>query len=150
MAPEAPKSSASSSQAEHPPSVHASHPALAPFPYPGAPYPPIPAGAYPPFVYATTPLPDGHHDPNATNGAPPPQPFYMAYPPPPPGMVYAFPAPPPGANGQGSFENDGVIMWYQILTGLLIFQLSLSPNLHIKQGFRRYFLDPSGSKSKWQ
>lgn len=120
MAPEAPKSSTTSpSQADHPPSVHASHPALAPFPYPGAPYPPIPAGAYPPFVYAA-PTPDGHHDPNAANGAPPPAPFYMAYPPPPPGMIYAFPAPPPGANGQGIFENNGVICGYKYSPVLLI------------------------------
>ncbi|KZT69090.1 hypothetical protein DAEQUDRAFT_275260 [Daedalea quercina L-15889] len=53
--------------------------------------PPVP---YPPY-YAYAPVPDGSHDPSATNGAPPP-PYFISLPPPPPGMVYAYPAPPPG------------------------------------------------------
>lgn len=71
-------------------------------PHPPVGYPPQqynghypPPAPYPPF-YTYAPIPEGSHDPNVANGAPPPGPYLMAYPPPPPGMVYAFAPPPPG------------------------------------------------------
>ncbi|KIP06471.1 hypothetical protein PHLGIDRAFT_30473 [Phlebiopsis gigantea 11061_1 CR5-6] len=102
MATEGTKSPAE--QPAHPPPP----PAMAPYPPPyGAHYATMPPGAYAPPLYAFAPVSaDPNHDPNAPNGAHPPQQYLMAFPPH-PGMMYAYAPPNQDAIAVLSYPHPG-------------------------------------------